>query len=102
MSADNWDKCPRCLRQALAVLENLKRQVNAAYGVVPVAEFDEKRVELSKEYAKLEDDTSFRTFREDYEIYGAEDGVVNVSYSGQCTVCKLSLKFTDSHPIPGA
>ena len=39
-------------------------------------------------------------FREDYEIYGAETGVVTVSYSGVCRQCGLSLHFEDRKPIP--
>lgn len=39
---------------------------------------------------------------EDYEITGADTGIVTVGYSGSCTVCKLSLDFTETHPIPGA
>jgi hypothetical protein len=41
------------------------------------------------------------TFREDYEIYGAEDGTVTVTYSGSCQSCGLSLSFRDDREIPG-
>jgi len=41
------------------------------------------------------------SFREDYEIYGADEGTVTVSYSGSCTKCRLSLSFEDDHPIEG-
>lgn len=34
-----------------------------------------------------------QTFREDYEIYGAEEGVVNVSYSGHCKECSTGVDF---------
>lgn len=40
-------------------------------------------------------------FREDYEIYGAEDGAVIVSYSGVCEECNLRLQFETTTPIPG-
>lgn len=39
-------------------------------------------------------------FREDYEIYGAETGVVTVSYSGACCLCGLSLCFEYRKSIP--
>jgi len=42
-----------------------------------------------------------RTFREDYEIYGASDGTVKVDYGGSCTECGLSLSFNHEHEIPG-
>lgn len=39
------------------------------------------------------------TFREDYEIYGAEDGTVMVSYGGSCTTCHLTLDFKHEHNL---
>lgn len=38
-------------------------------------------------------------FREDFEI-GQDDGVVTVSYRGECQRCNLLLEFTEEHPIP--
>lgn len=46
-------------------------------------------------------DADARTFREDYEIYGAETGTVTVSYRGECQRCNLLLEFETTHPIPG-
>lgn len=40
------------------------------------------------------------TFREDYEIYNAQNGTVRVAYSGHCTVCPCHLDFESEHPIP--
>jgi hypothetical protein len=40
-----------------------------------------------------------KTFREDYEIYGAQDGVVKVSYSGHCSRCGSGLDFKAEYPI---
>jgi hypothetical protein len=40
-----------------------------------------------------------RTFREDYEIYVAEDGVVRVSYSGHCERCGSGVDFKTEHPV---
>ncbi len=101
MSADNWAKCPRCLKQAEAVLDNLRHQVDASYGVVTVEEFDQKRAALAKEEEILNADDTYRTFREDWEIVGAEEGVVTVKYRGACTKCKLSLVFHTEREIPG-
>lgn len=99
MSADNWDRCPRCYGLKAKLLEEKQKLVDASYGVLTVEEFDKARADLVKERVDLED--SYVTFREDYEIFGAETGVVTVSYKGQCTKCGLSLKFQEDHPIPG-
>ncbi len=32
-------------------------------------------------------------FREDYEIYGAETGIVKVRYGGHCTSCDSGVDF---------
>lgn len=40
------------------------------------------------------------TFREDYEIWGAENGTVIVHYSGHCTECKAGIDFEHTHDIP--
>jgi hypothetical protein len=37
-----------------------------------------------------------RTFREDYEFYGAETGEVTARYRGRCTVCGLSGQIDHS------
>lgn len=34
-----------------------------------------------------------RTFREDYEIHGAETGNVRAVYGGRCTSCDLHTSF---------
>ena len=94
MSADNWAVCPRCVKQARAAEAKALAKVMATYGKVPVEEFDRARADIPDL-----DPEKFRTFREDYEIYGAEDGTVKVSYSGGCDTCGLSLNFSDEHPL---
>lgn len=98
MSADNWAKCPRCTTVATAKFEAREAAIQATYGVAPVDEFDAARRTLANDRAAFEH--SAPTFREDYEIYGAETGVVTVSYGGSCTECGLELSFTEQHPIP--
>ena len=99
MSADNWARCPRCTRIGAAQLKAQEEAVQASYGKVPVDEFDEARRKLAIDRKAFENRE--RTFREDYEFYGAEEGVVTASYSGQCRECGLKLKFSESRPIPG-
>lgn len=98
MSADNWTKCPRCTERAAAELKKIEDAVDALYGTVPVEEFDAARAMLEKKREK--NVNREETFREDYEIFGAEDGVVTVGYRGACTACGLTLSFEENHPIP--
>ena len=99
MSADNWAYCPRCTQRGQAKLDKQATAVQASYGKIPVDEFDEARRQHAA--AVLKFGQRERTFREDYEIYGADTGIVMVGYSGSCTKCGLILNFTDTHPIPG-
>lgn len=95
MSADNWTQCPRCLKRRAMEIENKQTHLSAAYGNVPVEEFDRLRAELESLKTERMDDN----YREDYEIYGAEDGTVEVTYRGACGVCNLRMDFKHSHEI---
>lgn len=95
MSASNWTVCPRCAKRHEAALQVMRDDVNAKYGRVPVAEFDELRRQLFEaESTKLPE-----TLREDYEIYGAADGVVTADYSNSCQKCGLETTFTYRHEM---
>lgn len=96
MSADNWTVCPACAHRRTQEVEVFREQVRDAYGTIPVAEFDSLRAQLSDMEAKPLPDA---TFREDYEFYGADGGMVVAVYSGACTACDLSVSFEDSHPF---
>lgn len=89
MSADNWAVCPRCKKQHETAITQADTAAAAAYGSVPVAEFDALRAAADAMRNQYPD----KLFREDYEIGGAEDGVVKVSYAGSCKKCTLSLSF---------
>lgn len=91
MSADNWAICPRCLEEARQVNEAEHGRVAQMYGVVPAEEW-----KAALEAIKAVSPEDFRTFREDYEIYGAETGEIKVSYSGHCSKCDLGTDFEDS------
>lgn len=96
MGADNWAVCPRCLAGARKAQDTALAKVMASYGKVPVAEFDAARAALEPL-----DPGKFATFREDWHIDGAADGVVTVSYRGGCSKCGLHLDFKHDHAIPG-
>ena len=97
MSASNWAVCPRCLRRATVAHDKQVVTVMATYGTVTVEEFDQARAAIEPVR-----DADYATFREDYEIHGAETGTVKVGYAGECDTCGLSLDFHDKHEIPGA
>lgn len=99
MSADNWDKCPRCVSRDLAEIDALDAKVTTSYGSIPVDEFDALRTEAIDRREKHGSYDAFRTFREDYEIGGAEEGLIEVSYRGGCNVCGLRTEFEHSHPL---
>jgi hypothetical protein len=95
MSADNWAICPRCERQRMRSLEVEKAELHAAYGTVPVEEFDKRRAAYNQRLTAR----PTPTFHEDYEIYGAESGVLHIRYGGGCETCGLRHKFSDDQPI---
>lgn len=84
MSADNWNICPRCVSDAEAAVARATVDVAAAYGTVPVEEFDLLRAAIP-----VVNEEDYRTFREDYGFYVAE-GVVVAEYAGLCSRCGLS------------
>lgn len=86
MSADNWAVCPKCLSAAQKAHDEEAAKVYEQYGKVPPDEFDRLRAELQP----VDPDT-FRTFREDYEFYGAEEGEIHARYKGSCDGCGLSV-----------
>jgi len=102
MSADNWAVCPKCQHDREKKALDMEEAVVEAYGKVPVGEFDALRAAADQARAEAdnaEDHNEFRTFREDYEIYGAEGGEILVTYSGGCSNCRTSTKFTYAHPF---
>jgi hypothetical protein len=107
MSADNYASCPRCVRRAGETFHASRVRVSELYGKVPISEFMELMRKADSAGVVFRDDYTTkaeqieRTFREDYEFYGAEDGAVVASYRGECSVCGLKLSFEDRHEIPG-
>lgn len=99
MSAANWAKCPCCQKALDGTVDTLTRRLADEYGKVSAAEYTELQNRLAEAVVKAR--VGSETFREDYEIYGAENGEVTVSYSGSCSTCGAHLAFTDRHAIPG-
>lgn len=92
MSADNWARCPKCADETRAEIAGAFAAADGAYGKVSVAEYT-SMVERAKQMAAEAEGDMNRTFREDYEFYGAESGMVHGTYRGSCKVCGLSVKM---------
>lgn len=91
MSASNWAKCPKCAANKQSELETREFKINESYGKVPVPEFLASLEQLKLDQAKAEN--AEPTFREDYHVTGAADGVIVFTYSGGCTVKGCGLKI---------
>ncbi len=96
MSADNWRRCPKCLKAAEHKRDEVIKELRDAYGIV-----------TAEEYRKLEKaarvDLVAKTgehFREDYEIGTDESGQFYVSYSGHCEKCDYGHNFSIKKHIP--
>ena len=90
MSADNWAECPACSQKRERKIRDEEARVSSLYGVAPFEEFDAARQNLEKmRLVKIE-----HTFREDYEVYDAETGLVKFTYTGRCTVCKATANMS--------
>lgn len=95
MSADNWAVCPRCTKKREEDLIAFDLKVANAYGTEPMEVFEGMRAELASKQAEPMPET----LREDYEFWGADEGVLYVSYRCHCQACGLSHKFEHSEPI---
>jgi hypothetical protein len=98
MSANNWAKCPRCAALATAKADAATDEAAEAYGRVSQAEY---LALLEKSRQAAAQHPGALTFREDYEIRGADTGLITVSYGGGCDVCGLKVSFYHQHPIEG-
>jgi hypothetical protein len=97
MTADNYALCPGCESRSQASAIALRKAAEEAYGKVSASEY----IRMLEDIASAVDAQAGYTFREDYEVYVAEDGVVRVDYRGGCSKCGLELKFKHEVPIPG-
>jgi hypothetical protein len=93
MSADRWSVCPTCGKTESAVRAERAAAIEAAYGIVPRAEWE---AIVSHATDPIPDD---RTFREDWDIGVDEDGIVRISYAGYCARCGARCEFKHDHAV---
>lgn len=91
MSADNWAICPFCVADARAEHDRKVREVNAAYGNVPVDEYRALDAALPDEFDPYSVEPSVR---EDWEIglSDPEDTNALLIYSARCKTCGAEAK----------
>lgn len=89
MSADNWAVCPKCLAKAKANQISAE-EVHAAYGAVPLEEWENLRLRQDEEV----DEEEFRTLREDYEYWIDREPMFHSEYGAECTVCDFEHHFS--------
>lgn len=92
MSAKNWRKCPRCLRQAEAERREKLAAAERAYGKVPSARFLRLNEEATAE-PLLRD-----TLREDWEIGITEAGLFFIRYRAECEACDFGFEYKVETP----
>ena len=97
MSASNFSICPRCARRHRDKATVKRREADQAYGNLPLDDW--KLLDRDALEAAVEDITR-KTFREDWEVFGAEDGEVVFNYGGHCEVCSLHVDIRHTVNIP--
>lgn len=91
MSADNWALCPRCNKDQINKLKEMKANLEKSYGKVDLVEYKN----MQQDYYNTKKEQLEYTLREDYEQGMIEEGIYYVSYCCRCTVC--GFEFTFSH-----
>ena len=97
MSADNWATCPRCKYRHAKKYDEARSLADTSYGKVSREEW----ISLDSAAQALSLELETQTFREDYEIYGADEGEIEVNYRGNCGECGLSVTLKHTHKIDG-
>lgn len=97
MSATNWAVCPNCLKRQAMKIKKKTAEVQAAYGVRPLEEFEAAGNELRallREFEHWGDTTEHHTLREDYNGVGVdESGEFSIVYVADCSVCPFHYKY---------
>ena len=87
MSADNWTRCPRCLKNAELEKEDFSKKAREGYGKLTSDEYEVLLLK-SREPINLDD-----SLREDYEFYLDDDGCFTANYRATCGTCNFNFTF---------
>jgi vacuolar-type H+-ATPase subunit H len=86
MGADNWRKCPKCLKQAKESREKAVKSAQAKYGKISESEY-RKLIAKSEEPIALKE-----TLRENYSQRIDDDGEFQSSYYCFCDRCGFEFQ----------
>jgi hypothetical protein len=92
MAADNWAKCPRCVRIAERAKEAFQRRADNAYGNVSAQEYNDL---LQRAQAPIDVPNDLR---EDYAI-GIQEGWFSISYGANCKKCGFKYEHDLNVPV---
>lgn len=98
MGADNWGKCPKCLKKLEKEKERLKLEADDKYGKISK---DEYLALLKGIESSIPDGLKEYTLREDYEIGTDEHGWFEISYGCCCDRCGFKHKFKHEEQLTG-
>lgn len=90
MSADNWRRCPKCMRKEHNRQQAAAKKADELYGKVTPGEY--QKLLASKEPRELD-----CNLREDYGIGIDSDGQFFAHYVASCQVC--DFEFTYKHEV---
>ena len=93
MSAANWAECPRCVAALDSAVAAAEEALLAADDANDLGAWKEAHDLVTA--ARLARADVKATFREDYEFYGAEEGEITASYSGECQTCGLAVNLRE-------
>jgi hypothetical protein len=93
MSADHWSTCPKCKADKERRVSAAREEARAMYGKVPQEEY----LEAIDRFPKAESTELDENMGWYYEFFGAEDGVLGISFSCQCRDC--GYKFNYNHTV---
>lgn len=94
--------CPRCSKNHREKVEKKREEVRKAYGQVSMEVWEKMRLELEKMrlgFDELQNEMTGRSFRQESDFYGPEDGVITLKYYGRCQDCGLTVRFDHTHII---
>lgn len=94
MSADNWDRCPKCEANRAEAEEAARKKADKAYGKVPAGEYERLKQKIAEKSEPLK-----ATLAEYYEL-GIDEDVFYAHYSARCKQCGFEFKRDLREVIP--
>lgn len=90
MIADNWAKCPNCIKIDRDQKIKMRQKIDDSYGKIDQAEYL-KLVEAANHEQQFRE-----TLREDFQIGIDPFGMFSVTFAARCDRCGFKFDFTNS------